>query len=252
MVRRPGGARGALRARRREAVLALALEVVSTEGHDALTMQRMADQLECGIASVYRLFPSKDALIAELLLRALDTVHTSWRRGFEHVAARTAADGLRPRDAALARAVAAAWFWVVADDTHPSQIDLARRLFVDRRIVVPTEQAARVLPAALAMLNDGRTVIDEAAEAGALEPGNGIERGITLIASLTGVVLTAKFDRWDQSMFDGRHLAAVSLRDTFRGWGAAEQPLERALALAQELGAEGLAPIVEGLPAAPA
>ena len=249
MARRTGGARGALRAQRRAAVLERALAVVSTEGHDALTMQRMADELECGIASVYRLFPSKDALIAELLLRALDTVHASWRRGFEHVAERAVKDRLAPGDAALARAVAAAWFWVVADDAHPSQIDLARRLFVDRRIVVPTEQAARVLPAALAMLNDGRTAIDEAVEAGVLEPGNGIERGITLIASLTGVVLTAKFDRWDQSLFDGRHLAAVSLRDTFRGWGAAREPLDRALELARELGAAGLlAPPVELAP----
>lgn len=244
MARRPGGARGALRAQRRQAVLDLALEVVTADGHDALTMQRLADQLECGIASLYRLFPSKDALIAELLLQSLQTVQTSWSLGRAATARAVAARRLRRRDAALANAVAAAWFWVVADDVYPSEIDLARRLFVDRRIVVPTEQAIQVLPAALAMLNDGRTVIDAAVEAGALEEGNGIERGITLIASLTGVVLTGKFGRWDASLFDARHLAAAALRDTFRGWGATLGPLDRAIRLAQALGAEQLAPRV--------
>ena len=48
-------------------------------------MQRLATELECGIASVYRLFPSKDALIAEILHDALDELHAAWLLGLAHV-----------------------------------------------------------------------------------------------------------------------------------------------------------------------
>jgi hypothetical protein len=73
-----------------------------------------------------------------------------------------------------------------------------------------------------------------------------VERAIVLIASVTGVVLTAKFSRWDQVLFDERHLAEVSVRDSFRAWGAEPDRLERAAGLAVELGRSGrLAPPVQ-------
>ena len=60
------------------------------------------------------------------------------------------------------------------------------------------------------------------------------------VASLTGVVLTSKFDRWDQALFDARHLVEVSLRASFHGWGAQAAALDRALAIATRLGEAGL------------
>lgn len=244
--KRAGGAREELRLRRQEAILDVALEVVTTQGHDALTMQRLADELECGIASVYRLFPSKDALVAELLRHALDVLHASSRLGLEQVAAEAEARALPPGDAALAGAVATAWFWVVAEDGFPSQVDLVRRLFVDRRIVVPDEQAAGVLPGALLMLQEGARAVDEAVALGALAPGDGVERTVVLVASITGVLQTAKFGRWDQARFDGRRLARVAVRDSFTAWGADPAALDAAVSLVVELGAEGrIAPPVE-------
>lgn len=58
---------------RRQALLDLAVELVLTEGHRALTSQRLADELGCSIGSLYRLVPSldvlRDAVLAELLSR---------------------------------------------------------------------------------------------------------------------------------------------------------------------------------------
>ncbi len=241
--RSTAGARAAreeLRVRRQQAILQLALDIVTTEGHDGLTMQRLADDLECGIASVYRLFPSKDALIAELLHDALDVLHAAWLLGLSHVDEANTRKGLDDATAALSRAVASAWFWVVADQPYASQMDLARRLFIDRKVVVPTEQAASILPATLRLLDLGRQTIDGAAEAGALEPGNGIERSIILIASVTGVVQTGKFGRWDASLFDARRLAGLSICDDFVAWGARRDAVTIAMDLAVELAEAGL------------
>jgi AcrR family transcriptional regulator len=239
------GRRAEAREQRRRAALGVALEIAGAEGHDALTMPRLAAELRCGVASLYRIFASKDALVAELLIEALQVLQASWLRGIADVADEAVQLGLAEADVALATAVGAAWFWVVGEDRHPSQMELARRLFVDQRIVVPTEQAVHVLPSALALLNEGRRTIDEAVEAGALEPGNGVERGIVLIASVTGVVQTGKFGRWDQALFDARHLAQVAVRDSFRAWGAAPGALDRAFALVLDLAAAGrVAPAV--------
>lgn len=45
-------------------------------------MQRIAERLECGVASIYRVFSSKDLLIAELQQQSLDELDhrgaTAW------------------------------------------------------------------------------------------------------------------------------------------------------------------------------
>jgi hypothetical protein len=73
-----------------------------------------------------------------------------------------------------------------------------------------------------------------------------VERAILLIASITGVVLTAKFGRWDQALFDGRHLARQAIADDFTAWGAPPEQLEAAFAIVAAVADAGaLAPLVD-------
>jgi AcrR family transcriptional regulator len=235
-----------LRLHRQAAILDLALDIATREGHDAVTMQRLAEELECGIASVYRVFPSRDALVAELLHQSLDVLHASWLLGTSHLEQAASAAGLDASTVALARAVGGAWFWVVADERYPAEVDLARRLFIDRQIVVPTEQAALILPATLRLLDQGRQGFDAAVDAGSLTPGNGIDRSILFLASVTGVVLTSKFSRWDANLFDSRRLAREVVATYFTAWGAPPDALATVMDLAVTLGDEGaLAPAIE-------
>jgi AcrR family transcriptional regulator len=239
-------AREELRWRRQQAILDLALETVTVEGHQALTMQRIAEQLECGIASVYRLFPSRDSLITELQHQALDILHASWLLGGSHVDDDLAASDADAGTAALTRAIGAIWFWVVAEDRYAPQVELTRRLFVDPSVVVPTEQAVRIVPAASRLLEHVRQRIDGAAAAGALQPGDGTDRAICLLASVTGVVLTARFGRWDTALLDGRHLTRASISDYFTAWGAAPGQLATAFDIIVGVADSGrLAPAVE-------
>jgi AcrR family transcriptional regulator len=245
-------ARDELRWRRHRAILAAALDILTTEGHEGMTMHRIADRLECGVASIYRLFPSKDALLAELQHDALRVLAASWTEGSRMLDETLAATGADERESALARALGAGWFWIAAEHRFSHEIDLSRRVVVDRSTVVPADQAGRVLAVTLELLATGQQALDGAVAAGALRPGNTVERAIVIISSIFGVTLTAKFSRWDLELFDGERVASEALCDLFLAWGADPDELARAAAVIRsEITAGRLAPAVELTPTRP-
>ena len=238
-------ARDELRWRRHRAILAAALDILTTDGHEAMTMHRIAERLECGVASIYRLFPSKDALLAELQHDALRVLGASWTEGSRLLDESLAAAGADEAEAALTRALAAGWFWIAAEHRFSYEIDLTRRVVVDRSTVVPPDQAGRVLAATLELLAKGQQALDGAVAAGALRPGNTVERAIVIVSSIFGVTLTAKFSRWDIELFDGERVASEALCDLFLAWGADPPALGRASELIRsEIAAGRLAPEV--------
>jgi AcrR family transcriptional regulator len=67
---------------KRERLLEAATEVFGRDGLDA-PMSVVADAAGAGVASVYRLFPSKRELLAELVVRRMDTVAAAAQEAFE-------------------------------------------------------------------------------------------------------------------------------------------------------------------------
>lgn len=226
----------------------MALDIVATEGHDALTMQRLAAEMECGIASIYRLVPSRDALMGELLHRSLAVLHESWLLGLQNLDETAGRLELDRAATTMLRAVGSAWFWVVAEDGHPAYVEVCRRLLVGRGIVIPEDQDAHVVPVAIDLFGLGRQCVDDAVAAGVLSPGDGIERSILMVASITGVVLTRTLGRWSQALVNTRHLARRTVEDSFLAWGADPDAFTAAMALVEEEAAAGrLAPPVSAV-----
>jgi len=214
---------------RQHDVLLAALRIVTTEGLGALTMQRLADDLQIGVGSLYRFFPSKGALIAELQRESLDLVSTSLRLSQTHITELLEARGVDdPQLASVVRVVGAARFWIGAEMVFPQEIELFRRLFTDPAATMDDEEGARVVPAALRLLELARQALDDAVEVGALASGPNLERAVILVAATTGVLMTSALARWDDAIFDGRRLAGVLVRDLLLGWGAAGAWLEPA------------------------
>ncbi len=206
--------------------LTTALRIVMADGLSGLTMQRLADDIGCGIGSLYRHFPSKDALIAELEREALEVVNTSLQRSQTHLDHVLDARGIDDQGlVALARVVAAARFWVAAETVFPQEIELSRRMFTDPALHMDEADVARVLPAALRLLDMARQLLEDAAEAGAVREGPAIQRAIVLIAGGTGVLMTSGLGRFDEGLFDGRMLASLMVHDLFLGWGADPEEL---------------------------
>jgi AcrR family transcriptional regulator len=242
--RRSGSAaRDEVRGRRSRAILATALDILTTRGDEALTMQGIADALECGVATIYRLFPSKDALIAELQLDALGVLRGSWERGLEHLDSTMDDAGLDAGTQALARALAAGWFWVVAEERFPHEVDMSRRVVVDRATVVPEEQAARILASCLELFDGGRSCIEEAAAAGALASGDAGERAVVMVSTILGVAVTGRSSRWDLEVRDRGRIARDAVAGHLVAWGAERPAVDSVAAvLTAELEAGWLAP----------
>lgn len=228
------------RMERHRAFLTAALRIVTASGLDGLTMPGLAEELDCGIGTLYRHFPSKDVLIAELQREALDIVNTSCRLSQAHLDELLVARGVDdPELVALARVVGATRFWTDAAAVYPQEIDLSRRMVIDPTMRLGEDEATRVMPAALRLLDLVSALLDDAVDAGALDEGPNVQRAVVLIAGTTGVVMTTTLSRWDGSLFDGQELSGLMVRDLFVGWGADQARLAAVDEILAELAGRG-------------
>jgi AcrR family transcriptional regulator len=74
-----------------ERITTAALRILDEDGLDALTMRRLADDLDAGAASLYRHVANRDELLVEIIDHVLGELgpppeSRSWRDGAEHMA----------------------------------------------------------------------------------------------------------------------------------------------------------------------
>jgi AcrR family transcriptional regulator len=212
------GKRARNRLARHSEYLQTALRIATEEGIDALTMQRLASEVEAAIGTVYTYFPSKGALLAEVQREAIDRLLGSFLLLRPEVESRVAdAD---PVTAALAHLVAFGRFWIASLDTFPQEQRLLHQLMSDSRRAVPDDELGRVLPAILRLFDLARERFDAAAAVGALAEGEAMDRTITFTGALSGVLGIGDLDRWDLDLLDGRRLGRQVLDVLMAGWGA--------------------------------
>ncbi len=219
----PAGKRAANRLARHSEYLRTALRVATEDGLEALTMQRLADEVDAAVGTVYTYFPSKGALLAEVQREAIDRLLGSYLLLRPDVEARVA--DTDPTTASVTQVVAFARFWIESLDTFPQEQHLLQQLMNDARRAVPDDELGRVLPAILRLFDLARERFDAAAATGALAPGDAMDRTITFAAALSGVLGVTKLDRWDVDLLDGRRLARSLVDDLLRGWGARDDAL---------------------------
>lgn len=239
----PTGRRAQSRLLRHRTYLRVALEIVTTEGLDALTMQRIAKEAGAAVGTVYTYFPSKAALVAEVQREAIETLGRSYVLLHARLEQALADGDPLPADQqALTRLLAFVRFWIAAFDEYPQEAGLNAMLLAQPSMM-DLEDAARVLPAALRLLDAARSCIVDCTEAGALSAGDAFDRVVTLAAAVTGTVQVQSLRDLDQHLFDGSRLASQLALDLLRGWGAAEPTLVVAVARVEALAAAGpLAP----------
>lgn len=237
----PVGARERNRLARHRSYLRAALHVISEEGLDALTMQRLASEVDASVGSVYTYFSSKGALVAEVQREAVERLAASALVLGGEVDA--AAGGEPAATALLAPVVAFGRFWLTADATHPEEMRLLLLLLSDHREVVPAEEAGRVVPAALRLLALADSRLRAAAEGGALtdghDGGSPEQRTIALAAALTGCLQLQVVQRWDDELLDPRATGRHVLDALLLGWGADPAAVAAAHRLVDRLEAAG-------------
>jgi len=217
------GKRALNRLSRHRDYLQTALQIATQDGLEALTMQRLAAEVDAAIGTVYTYFPSKGALLAEVQREAIDRLLGSYLLLRPDVEARVAdAD---PSVAAIAHLVAFARFWIESMDTFPMEQHLLQQLMSDTRRAVPDDELSRVLPAILRLLDLARDRFEVAAQVGALRPGEAMDRTLTFASALSGLLQLDKLNRWDNDLLDGGRLALALVDDLLVAWGATADAL---------------------------
>lgn len=227
----PGGSgpgrREQNRRARERAYLDAAMAIAITDGLRELTMTRLAASVDAAVGTVYTYFPSKGALVAELQREAIERLTASYHllRDRSEALLVTWDD---PGHAAIARLATFGSFWIATMETFPQESALLHGLISESQILVPPEERHRVIPTALALLDEARQVVAEGRDLGALQPGEPIEAVVRLAAGLTGVLLTRNIGQGSPIIIEPARLATDLQRDLLRGWGAAPEALAAA------------------------
>jgi len=235
------------REEKRQRYLAAAMRILEREGLAGITMQALADELDCAVGTVYTYFPSKAALVAALQQRAIDALYASYRTGREAWDDVLAADDLEPGLAVLVQLVAFGGFFAAASVVLADEFTLQRGLLTERPVASSREEVRRAMPVLLRLLEVPRGLLDEATALGVLEPGDQLERALRWVAALDGVLLLDALAPIDRHLFRAQHHARCLTGDLLVGWGADRADVETAGSHVDRLAALGpLAPPPSG------
>lgn len=227
---------------RREHLLALAADLVEQSGVAGVTMAALAEAADYAPASLYTYFPSRSALLAAVQEQALVSLgHVA----DVHLAATAAAveqtsPPVSAEVGALARLCAFAELFLAAPQRHPREFRLQQELLVTRG-VEDVEDAGRVVPAAMHVLDAPRRLLTEAAEVGALAVDGpmadplghpvdpAIARTLAWVVALNGALLT-------DGLLTGLPTTGAALGGQLTdallvGWGASPEHLQAARTL---------------------
>lgn len=184
------------------------MELVLRDGLDALTVSRLASAMDVAVGSLYRYFPSKEALVAALQQRAIAAF----------------GEFLDERLAGPTDPIERLWIlglsWSAFCEEEPTQWALIDASLADPRPVLTDDLARQVLTTLDGVRRRGSAVLAEAAAAGALQPGDADRRFDTLLAAVYGVEHLRKMDRLVTPDRGSHQLRRTLLTTLFVGFGA--------------------------------
>lgn len=199
------------RAARIDRILEAATAVLSREGIEALTLKRLADDLDYTVGAFYRYFDSKEQLLAEVERRIIRQIGSKIRSALERTQA------LEPP---LTPLFVLAEVYAALPRTMPEEFALIARNIATPGHVVPDEEETRVSETLVPLLKDAAQAFETAAEAGALAPGDGAERALVFWAGVHGAVQLSKLDRLQPPFVHAPRLPRRTTRTLLAGFGA--------------------------------
>lgn len=209
-------------------ILGAAMRMVEAGGVEALSINRLADEVDYTPGALYRYFSSKDALLARLVGQVLGEVAGYLSRGQELLAA-----GSGP----LTRVVALVGSYRAFARREPQRFGLLAVSMADPRVLV--SEASEAAPLAVAMMGSITRLaaaLGAAATAGQIREGDAAERALCVFALVQGASQMDKQARRVPGVIDVERVVTRGLRALLLGFGADADTVDEAFERVSALG----------------
>ncbi|MEQ9518147.1 MAG: TetR/AcrR family transcriptional regulator [Parvibaculum sp.] len=212
------------RARKMREILNAALELACEGGLDNLTLHRLADRMGRSVAAVYRYFPSREAVVAEL--QRLIATHIRLITGDAQASLTVWADAqnLSAEERSVAAILTSCLAYEAFARHAPQEFGLVTRYLSVPENVLPDRDAARIFEVTSESLDLLGQMIDRAMQKGCLNEGKGRDRAVMLWAALQGSIDALKIVRragWSPAS----SLTRDMIENLIIGWGANRETL---------------------------
>ncbi len=195
-----------------ETICAAAMKLIETRGLEGLTIGKLAKELDWAAGALYRYFPSKDALLAELQVRAVTEYAADRQATLE--AARTA--GLE--GAALLMLVAKHYQrWFLHRLGYFGLLSVA---IAYPKPILPESEGLRVMSEIMPTLQQIMGLFVEVESGGHLVAGNPSDRTIVFWSVIQGAVQMYKISRFAPELLNNDRVLREAVRTLLIGWGA--------------------------------
>lgn len=220
--------------------------VIDREGLGGLTMQAVADELDCAVGTLYTYFTSKAELEAGLQAEAVSALGASLLAAVGRWDAELAGDDLPESLVALVRLTAFGSFWTAASVVLADECALARQLLATQ--VGASDGAGRERTDVAAVVDDllfrPASLLTDAVVAGVLTPGDDQARALVWLSGINAVLDLDGLAAVDRHLFRVTNLSRLLTRSLMVGWGADPDQCEVADGHVERLAASGpMAPL---------
>lgn len=224
------------RRRRTDAFLAAGLHIVTEEGIEALTMARLAAELDTAPGAVYRYFDSKQDLMAAIEANAIESLQRSHDASIGPVAEQVAAQLDEP-DALIRLVVLGRWLCSAAQ-RYPEEVRLLQLVSARRSATLTPDAAQNIAPSILNLVAAVAGTIEAATQAGIVGPGDSLGRAIMWLTAFGGVSVADDLEQYVPAVLGGGRLARQLNADLLVGWGTSPDALTRVEAVVDEVTAD--------------
>jgi AcrR family transcriptional regulator len=210
------------RLRKTEQILDTALKLVVDKGLEALTIQGLARALDWSPGALYRYFPSKDALYAELQRRVINSYEETLSTALSSPGPDSGGEKVAPEKVApvLVDLAMAALHYQAYSERHPGVFRLFAMTLGDPNPLLPDPEGGRVMAAVDQILLRITTLIEDGQVDGTLLPGSPSDRTLVFWATIQGILQLRKLARFSPERLDNARLLRRATTDLLVGWGA--------------------------------
>jgi len=223
----PVGRRERNRQTKIKTILDTAMSLVVEGGIEAMTIHAIARKLDWAVGAMYRYFPSKDALLAELQCRVIAEYRVDMMALLDKYE-RSHSDKPLWTLALTARHYA---YYLHTREAHFRLISLA---LTDSKQYLPDAEGLKVMAEVHPILQRLTNVFERAQQQKAITVSDIASCTLVYWTAVQGVLSMKKLERFAPDQLNNERLLRHTLDTLFTGWGASHQNVEQAFLKAEE------------------